>query len=95
VQEALANVERHSGATQVAVRWSYSDHGARLEVSDNGKGFDPTTVEGDHYGIVGMRERADAIGARLQIVSRNARGTSVVVELETASPARRPVRKSA
>jgi signal transduction histidine kinase len=95
VQEALANVERHSGATQVAVRWEYSERGARLEVSDNGKGFDPTTVEGDHYGIVGMRERADAIGARLQIVSRNARGTSVVVELETASPARRPVRKSA
>ena len=66
VQEALANVERHSGASQVVVRWDVDDRGARLEVSDDGKGFDPGRVAGDHYGIVGMRERADAIGARLR-----------------------------
>jgi signal transduction histidine kinase len=92
-QEALANVERHSGATRVRVVWDVNEHSARLEVSDNGKGFVPGRVAGDHYGIVGMRERADAIGARLQVVSRGGRGTSVVVEVETAasrSPARRP-----
>jgi signal transduction histidine kinase len=90
VQEALANVDRHSGATQVMVRWAVDEeNGARLEVSDNGKGFDPARVAGDHYGIVGMRERAEAIGARLQIVSRRGRGTSVVVELETVATRRR------
>jgi signal transduction histidine kinase len=95
VQEALANVDRHSGASQVVVRWGVDELGARLEISDNGKGFDPSRVAGDHYGIVGMRERADAIGARLQIVSRSGRGTSVVVELENAGAPRRSVRRSA
>ncbi len=96
VQEALANVDRHSGATQVVVRWEVEERGgARLEVSDNGKGFDPARVAGDHYGIVGMRERAESIGARLQIVSRAGRGTSVVVEIETAVAPRRHARRSA
>ncbi len=95
VQEALANVDRHSGATRVIVRWDVDEHGARLEVSDNGKGFDPARVAGDHYGIVGMRERADAVGAKLQLVSRPGRGTSVVVELESAASPRRHVRRSA
>ena len=96
VQEALANVERHSAATEVVVRWDVDEQGgARLEVSDDGRGFDPGKVAGDHYGIVGMRERADAVGARLNVVSRAGRGTSVVVELETSSPARRPARRSA
>lgn len=95
VQEALANVDRHSGASEVVVRWDVDEHGARLEVSDDGKGFDPGRVAGDHYGIVGMRERADAIGARLQVVSRPGRGTSVVVELETAATPRRHARRTA
>jgi signal transduction histidine kinase len=91
VQEALANVERHSEATQVVVRWAVDEHnGARLEISDNGKGFEPSRVAGDRYGIVGMRERAEAIGAHLQIVSRKGRGTSVVVDVETATTRRRP-----
>jgi signal transduction histidine kinase len=94
VQEALANVDHHSSAKQVVVHWDVDDLGARLEVADDGAGFDPGRVAGDHYGIVGMRERADAIGARLTILSRPGRGTSVVVELETASP-RRSVRRTA
>jgi len=94
-QEALANVDRHSGATQVAVRWSVDDHSARLEISDNGDGFDPDIVVGDHYGIVGMRERADAIGARLQIHSRAGRGTSVVVALDNTVTTARDIRRSA
>jgi signal transduction histidine kinase len=94
VQEALANVERHSGATQVIVRWEIDDTAARLEVSDDGKGFDPGQVVGDHYGIVGMRERADAIGARMRVVSLPGRGTSVVVEVEAADTPRRHVRRA-
>ncbi len=64
VQESLTNVDRHSDATHVVVRWEVDgERGARLEVVDNGTGFDPSRVAGDHYGIVGMRERAEAIGA--------------------------------
>jgi signal transduction histidine kinase len=95
VQEALANVDRHSGASEVTVRWEVDDRGARLEVADNGRGFDPGRVSGDHYGIVGMRERADAVGARLHVVSRPGRGTSVVVELENPASSPRPVRRTA
>jgi signal transduction histidine kinase len=95
VQEALANAERHSGASRVTVRFEVDNEGARLEVSDNGCGFDPGRVAGDHYGIVGMRERADAVGARLHVVSRPGRGTSVVVELESPAPTEPDVRRSA
>ncbi len=95
VQEALANVDRHAGANEVLVRWELTDESARLEISDDGRGFDPTRVEGDHYGIVGMRERADAIGARLAILSREGVGTSVVVELEPSAIPRRQERRSA
>src|SRR5262249_4732645 len=46
VQEALANVDRHSSAKQVIVHWDVDDLGARLEVSDDGHGFDPARVAG-------------------------------------------------
>ncbi len=80
-QEALVNVERHSHATEVMVRWAVHEGTARLEVADNGSGFELETVAGEHYGLVGMRERADAIGAQLAIESRPGRGTKVAVEL--------------
>ena len=64
------NVERHADATEVTVRWAVHDGIARLEVTDNGGGFELGTVAGEHYGLVGMRERADAIGAQLAIESR-------------------------
>jgi signal transduction histidine kinase len=80
-QEALVNIERHADASEVAVRWDVHDGVARLEVVDDGVGFDVSMVEGEHYGLVGMRERADAIGARLSIDSRPERGTRVVVEV--------------
>ena len=64
------NVERHADATAVVVRWEVHDGVARLEVADNGSGFEPAAVAGEHYGLVGMRERADAIGAQLAIESR-------------------------
>ena len=84
-QEALVNVERHSDATEVIVRWDVHDGSARLEVADNGNGFELDSVAGEHYGLVGMRERADAIGAQLAIESRPGRGTKVVVELVLSS----------
>jgi len=80
-QEALVNIERHAAATEVVVRWEVHDHSARLEVVDDGSGFEPATVVGEHYGLVGMRERADAIGAQLAIDSGPGRGTRIAVEV--------------
>lgn len=93
-QEALVNVERHAEASSVVVRWEVHDGVARLEVSDNGSGFEPAAVAGEHYGLVGMRERADAIGAQLAIESRPGRGTKVAVEL-ALSAQQTPERRSA
>lgn len=81
-QEALVNVERHAGASQVEVTWTVSDGRARLEVRDDGLGFGPADVRNDAFGLVGMQERADAIGARLAVDGESGRGTAVSVEVE-------------
>lgn len=80
-QEALVNVERHSHASEVTMRWDVRDGVARLEIVDNGVGFEPGAVSGEHYGLVGMRERAGAIGGRLAVESATGRGTRIMVEV--------------
>ena len=81
-QEALRNVERHARATRVVVRLQSRDN-ARLElcIEDNGVGFDPKARRPGHYGIVGLREQAELIGAELLIDSRPNVGTSLRVSL--------------
>ena len=81
LQEALANVERHSDARHVSVQWSVTPAGALLEVADDGCGFLPDEVPLDRYGLAGMHERADAAGAVLTIGSSPGNGTRVSVEL--------------
>ena len=77
-QEALLNVERHAHATTVDVRWRCDEHGAILEIADDGLGFpDGRAGRVDSYGILGMRERASSIGATLEIGSEQGRGTVV------------------
>jgi len=82
-QEALQNVLKHAKATTVLVSLSAGDDVVRLVVSDDGQGFDEATVaeaEDRHsYGFVGIRERAELIGATLVLVSRPGTGTSVEV----------------
>jgi signal transduction histidine kinase len=84
-QEAVANAERHSGASRVSILWRCTGEHAVLEVSDNGKGF-PIGKAGrlDSYGIMGMRERASSIGASLDIMSTEGRGTTVRCQLAGA-----------
>ncbi len=77
-QEAINNAERHSGATRIDVRLRSDGGDAVLEVVDDGKGIAATApLRRDAYGILGMRERADAIGASLGIVSPPGKGTTV------------------
>ncbi len=89
LQEALSNIRKHSRATMVNVevqrhpRW-------RFEVQDNGCGFDDESRAGDetHVGLRIMRERAERIGASLQVDGEPARGTRVVLVLDESNGAR-------
>ncbi len=77
-KEAIVNAERHSRACRISVRWRHDGDGASLEVVDDGTGMAATAqLRRDAFGILGMRERADAIGASLRIVSLPGRGTTV------------------
>ncbi len=80
-QEALSNVARHADATFVTVRAVADPAVLSVSIRDNGRGFDPETVEKGHYGLVSMRERAALISAELSIDSRAHDGTTVVVRI--------------
>ena len=81
-QEAIVNVERHAHATTLRVRWFSNGTQAILEVIDNGRGFAGVTGRVDSYGLRGLQERAEAIGARLEIESRPDQGTLVRCRLQ-------------
>jgi len=82
-QEAVVNVERHARARCLKVTWSVDDRAAEMVITDDGIGF-PLGTAGrmDSYGLLGMRERADAIGATLVIDSSPGRGTSIRCRVE-------------
>jgi signal transduction histidine kinase len=81
VQEALNNVRRHADATLVRVRTERDGPISRVTVTDNGRGFDPSAVPPGRYGLSGMRERAELVGATLDIRSRDRDGTTITVEV--------------
>jgi signal transduction histidine kinase len=78
--EALANARAHAACRAVRVTCAYGRRALRLEVRDDGQGFDPARgAANGHFGLVGMRERAGAIGARLTVERAPGRGTAVRV----------------
>lgn len=88
-QEAMTNVERHARATSVTISWARLDGSAELRVLDDGQGFTPgQSGRMDSYGLLGMRERASAIGATLSIERGSGQGTLVRCSLPVASPGR-------
>ena len=82
MQEALTNIEHHAHATACAIDYRVTANHVSLIIEDDGRGFDPAPVSGDHYGLIGMRERADALGAHLVVESPPGQGARVSVELE-------------
>jgi len=78
-KEAMSNSLRHGGATSIAVSLHPVTRGVRLEVRDNGSGFDPEALAGMGHGLRNMTGRAREIGAELQIVSAPGQGCSIVV----------------
>jgi PAS domain S-box-containing protein len=80
-QEALNNVVKHAKASEAVITLRMGEI-VRLTVADSGKGFDPSIVTADHLGLKIMRERADAIGAKLSIYSDPGEGTQISVVWE-------------
>ncbi|MGW8144272.1 MAG: ATP-binding protein [Anaerolineales bacterium] len=78
VQEALANVARHSNASQVDIDLIYDNDLVTCIVQDNGVGFNPSEINGG-LGLKSMSERVAAIGGDLKIKSKRGQGTSVSI----------------
>lgn len=82
VQEALTNVVRFAQASRVDVLIQRRGSQLVVLVEDDGIGFDPQQIgEGDHLGLVGMRERAEMLGGKLIIESTSGKGTTILVEV--------------
>jgi signal transduction histidine kinase len=83
--EALVNAVRHSDGHTIEVRLEWAASALHLSVRDDGRGIDPAigseARRPGHFGLVGMRERAEAIGARLTIDSAPGAGTEVTVSI--------------
>lgn len=84
VQEATQNSIRHAGAREVTIGVEFRPRQLRVTVADDGCGFNPAQV-GDGLGLVGMRERAQALGGQLTIASRAGYGTRVGLDLQRAA----------
>jgi PAS domain S-box-containing protein len=80
-QEALHNVVKHARAAQAIVTLRFGPT-VRLTIADNGYGFEPGSVTGDHLGLKIMRERAEAVGAHLSVYSEPSEGTQISVTWE-------------
>ena len=76
VQECLTNVAKHADAKQVAVSMTRATQEVRFSFSDNGKGFDPTQRHRG-LGLVGLRERVEALAGRFEMESASGRGVHV------------------
>ena len=93
-QEALTNVAKHARARRVGLVLSQSPGRVRLEIADNGVGFDPPLASAGakqrHFGLLFMRERAMAAGGSCRVDSKPGAGTRVIVEFSGGAAAVRP-----
>nr|WP_242680184.1 sensor histidine kinase [Nocardioides sp. IC4_145] len=80
-QEAVRNALRHSDATTVAVTVRGVDSRLRLEVVDDGIGFDPAVSDPDRYGLKGLRSLVKDIGGEIDVISAPGAGTTVRMEV--------------
>ena len=85
--EALRNAFRHAQARRITVEIRYGEGQFRLRVRDDGKGIDEETIRrqaAGHFGLHGMRERAEIVGGRLEVWSRLDSGTEIELSIPGA-----------
>jgi signal transduction histidine kinase/ligand-binding sensor domain-containing protein len=83
-QEAVANVLKHAGATKIWIKLHLEPRKLYLRIKDNGRGFDQKDAFvslGGHFGLIGMRERAERLGGELRLASQPGEGTEVEVRV--------------
>lgn len=85
-QEAFNNVAKHAGATSVEVGLHLAPGNVSLHLRDNGRGFDPAHVPGEHMGVRIMAERAASVGARFRLVSAHGQGTTISIDWPAIEP---------
>jgi signal transduction histidine kinase len=84
-EEALRNIERHAAASNVRVALRMLDAAQlELQVEDDGAGFDPSASRPGHFGLIGLREQAQLIGAQIEIKSAPNQGTTLRLTLRIA-----------
>jgi signal transduction histidine kinase len=88
VQESLNNTLRHAQATQASIKVEFTVQAINIRINDNGVGFEvPKSpaefVPNGHFGLVGLYERAQLIGAMLEITSAPGKGTQLSICLPT------------
>jgi two-component system sensor histidine kinase UhpB len=93
VQEALANVARHAQARKVTIELNKDETGVRLVIRDDGVGFDVAKAEQSApqkktFGLLGMKERSNLLGGRIDIESAPGLGTVLRVHLPPLPPSR-------
>lgn len=81
VQEALTNITKHAGATEVHIALKASDTGIHLRVADNGRGMDAAAARGHGLGLVGMEERARELSAQFRLDSTPGHGTTIDIHI--------------
>ena len=81
IQEALTNVTRHAGHATATVRVAYGPHDLTVEIDDDGRGPTNTSATTGGKGILGMRERASALGGSLEAGPRPGGGFRVKATL--------------
>ncbi|HEY8177951.1 MAG TPA: sensor histidine kinase, partial [Candidatus Limnocylindria bacterium] len=86
-QEALHNVVKHANAHTARIELRRTGRKVRLTVEDDGTGFDPAEIARGHLGLIGMQQRAERIGAELEVGHRPGNGTRVRMTLPLAATA--------
>jgi len=90
IREALQNAVRHAAPKNLLIRLSFNRSGLQVEIEDDGCGFDPSIIHssnGRHYGLIGMRERAEKLGGEFLLTSSPGRGTQVRLSIPLAKSA--------
>jgi len=84
LQEVFNNIIKHSKAKEISIKLAYSEEGVRLQVIDNGAGFDVTNLPDDQkgMGLLNIQKRAEIVGGRFFIQSQPGEGTCIWAEVD-------------